>query len=1231
MNKILSFALTLVVLFSSASWAGAQPEVVPLTSADYMARDIPLDAIDIIGISSSGHHAIAVKRDGRLTAWGANWFGETNIPWTINNAIAVAAGETFSVVLCADGIVTNFGYFQSAKPVHPPYLFNVTAIAARADHVLTLRDDGTVSAYGGNSAGQSETPPDNRGFMAISAGTFHNLALKTNGTVIAWGQNKYGELNVPAELTNATAIAAGFDHSVALRSDGTVIAWGNNDRGQTAVPAGLGGVVAIAAGDWRTLAMRADGTLVAWGLTNDIPAGLHASGISPDGRFAVTTLRAPRFTVEPLNQSVSVYQPVTFISEAVGAPPIRYHWRFNDQDILSATQATLTIPSVQKGDFGGYTVLAKNAYGFVISRRATLVNNEVGNLPPFFRLQPNCSSYGTAQITVTNTAKDADMVPNNLAYELVASPAGATIDHLGIIRWTPRPQDVPSENVFTTVVRDDGFPPLSATNTFKVFVDELAEPGRVTIIAGPIINPKNQHRYYLTDRASWTDAEAAAVELGGHLVTVNDYEEHQWVRDTFSKYGDTPRELWIGLIDPDPSITATPSHSAWENHFVWASGQPITFFCWFTGPTTSQGVGRIKMTKPGPSGLYANPEWTPEAEWVPLHSVIEVPLDLQFITQPKSVSVGIGRTATFSVVADSLAPISYQWQFMGTNLPGETNPSLTLTNAQPDQTGPYRVIISNAYGSVASTTVNLDVAGIVGWGGMALYGAFDVPANAMNVVGIAAGPYHALALRNDGTVVAWGRNHTGQLNVPSDLHDAIAVAAGTTFSLALKADGTVVSWGTNAQGNVVNTENMTNVTAIAAGGGRALALKADGTVVSNADESTIPAGLKDVVAIAAESGHALALKSDGTLVAWGTYAWTSETGHIPAFVPEGLKDVIAITTGTAHAMALKADGTVVAWGFDLTGGATKVPPTLRDVVAIAAGNWHSLALTKDGTVVQWGMIGAAVPKPQDLPNIVAITAGGEHSFALLKDGAPRLTVQPWGVTVPTGGSPKFKAKAIGKGSVDYQWNFNGKPIPGATQDTYAIAEAQPEDAGVYTVTVTNTFGEAVSRPAELKIADGPAPDVLNVSAGQPLVFTNTPAISNSGANFTFELLSPLDGATLDATTGIFSFRPPVRMAGSTNILEIRVTDDASPPVVSTQHLTVVVAPLSPVFLAPASLEAGDFKLRVDGPLGPDYILQASPDLIEWNDVQTNAPGTIPFEFTDTLSTTNRFYRIQLGP
>jgi len=105
-----------------------------------------------------------------------------------------------------------------------------------------------------------------------------------------------------------------------------------------------------------------------------------------------------------------------------------------------------------------------------------VVVNEV-NSPPVLPTQTNLTIVGLASLVVTNTASDPDLPANTLTYVLTG-PTNAIIDANGIITWTPVMAQVPSTNVFTTVVTD--FNPwaineqhLSATNAFTVIVESI--------------------------------------------------------------------------------------------------------------------------------------------------------------------------------------------------------------------------------------------------------------------------------------------------------------------------------------------------------------------------------------------------------------------------------------------------------------------------------------------------------------------------------------------------------------------------------------------------------------------------------------------------------------------------------------------------------------------------------------------------------------------------------------
>jgi hypothetical protein len=87
-------------------------------------------------------------------------------------------------------------------------------------------------------------------------------------------------------------------------------------------------------------------------------------------------------------------------------------------------------------------------------------------------------------MVVTNTAMDADIPQNLLSYVLSNPPPGATIDSNGIITWTPSTnQALIATSSITTIVTDNGFPSLSATNTFVVTVRGLMTPPVITSIS----------------------------------------------------------------------------------------------------------------------------------------------------------------------------------------------------------------------------------------------------------------------------------------------------------------------------------------------------------------------------------------------------------------------------------------------------------------------------------------------------------------------------------------------------------------------------------------------------------------------------------------------------------------------------------------------------------------------------------------------------------------------------
>lgn len=325
-----------------------------------------------------------------------------------------------------------------------------------------------------------------------------------------------------------------------------------------------------------------------------------------------------------------------------------------------------------------------------------------------------------------------------------------------------------------------------------------------------------------------------------------------------------------------------------------------------------------------------------------------------------------------------------------------------------------------------------------------------------NAQRIAAGGWHSVVVCNDSTVKAFGENATGELgnasnidsNVPVTaigLSKIIAVSGGgdqlEAHSMALKNDGTVWAWGSNlygglGNGNTINTNTpgqvllLTNVIAISAGGWHSTALKSDSTVWTwgwNIDgqigdgtlvDKTIPTmvpGLTSVKEIAAGTYHVLALKSDGTVWAWGDNVSGqigdgSTTDRTSPVQVTGLTNVAHIAAGRFFSLAVKTDGTVWTWGENLYGQLgngtltdSHVPVQVTGLTGItsataATGAFHCMAVKNDNTVWAWGrntygnlgdgtVTHRSTPvQMQGISDVVGLAAGTNFSLLFKSDG-----------------------------------------------------------------------------------------------------------------------------------------------------------------------------------------------------------------------------------------------------
>jgi alpha-tubulin suppressor-like RCC1 family protein len=700
------------------------------------------------------------------------------------------------------------------------------------------------------------------GVTQAAGGSHHSVALKSDGTVWSWGFNLNGQLGDGSTtdraafvrvngLSNIIRVAAGASFSLALKNDGTVWVWGSVDTPDGAqhpdpVPVpGLNSVVAIACGEYQSLALRADGTVWGW--------GMNSFGQLGDG--TVTRRLTP--------------VPVLGLSGITG--------------IACGQAHSLAV----KSD-GTVWAWGLNQYG----QLGKAVNNSTFNPNP--TPTPIGGLNGVTAVAgglVCSLARKSDGT--------VLSWGGNYIGQLGIGAAD------------------------SASHITPVPVKGLSG---VISLAG-----------------NGTGNTVLALRIDGTV----------WAWGSNSD-----GQLGVGASDALPHTTAAQ-----------VSGFPSVS----ASVSASDAANRIAIVGSA-TGVIA---------------------------------IASGGDHSLALMKDGTV------RAWGRNAKGQLSDGTTFERDAPVLAGGLTEVVKLAGGVQHSLALKADGT-VWAWGRNAEGQLGDggwtdnfTPVRAYNLTGmadIACGDFHSLALGFDGTVWAWGSDSWGQLGsdpaietvrsapeAVSGLSQMIAIAEGHAHSLALKADGTVWAWGQNDVGQL-------------------------GIGTADSSVHYVPAqvsGLTNVIAIACGYNHSLALKVDGTVWAWGDNhsgaLGTGNTGqpNVPVKV-RYLTGVVSLAAGQYFSLALKADGTIWAWGsndYGQLGDASTVQhliakpvPALSSVAEIGAGYYHSLALKSDGTVWAWGansfgQIGNGAF--DNLLYVIPIQVNSQYGVSSIASGAMHLmTLKP---------------------------------------------------------------------------------------------------------------------------------------------------------------------------------------------------------------------------------------------
>ncbi|MGD0208940.1 MAG: immunoglobulin domain-containing protein [Verrucomicrobiota bacterium] len=956
----------------------------------------------------------AIGAHGQVVGWGDNYYSEATPPADLTNAVAISVGLDVSLGLRSDGTVTAWGDGSFYENTVPADATNVVAIGSGWFYHLVLKADGTVVQWGNQSYQQFYGyPPADTNLLSIATWGYHALGLKSDGTVIAWGNNGAGQATVPAGLSNVIAIATGETHSLALKGDGTVVCWGDNSAGQCNVPAGLSNVVAIAGGGWgykSSVALKSDGTVAAWG--NNSPGQLNVSPCLTN-IVAITynlALRSDGAILTWPNQC----DPLTNASSVMA--------------LASGPSHTLAIVGAQAPQIFqepvGLTVLAEGTALFKVSA--------LGSVPLSYQWQLNGTNVPGA---TASTLLLTDVQPAQAGqYSVIVS------NSLGAVT---------SSNALLNVLAE--FITSQPTNQTVYGGDNAT-----LAVAAQGAGLNYQWQFSGTNLPGQTNSQliiniATTNNAGSYSVIVSN--SYDWVASSNATLTVVP----IAFATQPTNLNLYVGDSATFSVAAVKNG-PFTYQ-WRFGGTDISGATNASLTLNNLTNLntgnysvfVTNPYGSLETSPASLNVVNSKPI---IFTQPASQGAYPGSSVSFQVVADGTKPLSYQWLFNGTNILNATNSTLILTNLAYANSGSYSLRVSNAVDSVLSSKATLTLLSVVTWGQTNSYGLANIPLDLTNVIAIAAGNNHSVALKSTGKVAVWGDNTYGQTNVPANLSNVVAIAAASYHTLALKSNGIVVSWGDMTS----VPASLTNVAAVAAGDNFNLALKSDGTVVAwgaSGSATNVPAGLVNVVAIGAGGSFGATARGDGTFTEW---AYNSAPS-----TPTGMTNVVAIGACEFPLVALRANGTVAASGV----GAP--PASLTNAVAVSANRYNAMALRADGTVTNWPTGGPVTPA--NLTNVSAIASGQYICLAITGGGAPFVAVALVNRTVAPGATAFFYAPATGAWPMAYQWQCNGTNVPGATNLILALTNALPGASGSYSVVVTNDFGSITSSVAVLTVPD----------------------------------------------------------------------------------------------------------------------------------------------------------------
>ncbi|MBI4664382.1 MAG: immunoglobulin domain-containing protein [Verrucomicrobia bacterium] len=497
------------------------------------------------------------------------------------------------------------------------------------------------------------------------------------------------------------------------------------------------------------------------------------------------------------------------------------------------------------------------------------------------------------------------------------------------------------------------------------------------------------------------------------------------------------------------------------------------------------------------------------------------------IAQPQSQTVIAGANATFSVTASGTAPLNFQWRKDPVNIAGATGANYTIRNVQASHAGVYSVVVSNGAGAVTSAGAalkvvvpgddSIEVRTLAGAGSAGSQDGFGDVAKFSSPNGGYVGPERT-------SYIADGDNHrirkidlfTGEVSTiagegRAGYLDGPALSALFNLPLGLVANAAgevFVADSQNHRIRKISRDEPRTVTTVAGSGiqgyadGSAksaqfnfpndFAIDSSGNLfVLEFNNHTVrkitPDGAVSTLVGNGKPGTADGVGSNAQLnspsgiaidVADNLYVAEWQSHRIRKVTPVGL-----MTTFAGSGVPGFDDGFGRAASFKIPDGIALDP--LGNLYITEQGNHAIRKISSEGTVTTLAGVGkpgfvdgnraaAQFNAPGgigwDVTGNLVVADTGNHSVRKVQLFlSPKIMTPPQSQTAASGASAKFQVEVGGTGPFAYQWLFDGRPIQGATNATFALSNVQVANAGSYMVVAGNPAGSVTSAAALLTV------------------------------------------------------------------------------------------------------------------------------------------------------------------